>query len=147
MAYASRSAWVVDELAAAHRKHPRVKVGYDSIGENIATAQTLGRMRRFNSKRLVPLQLRHIGAATATLSNATETGHLAQAPSKSLDLAVQAAVWRQAGGSRLFGRQHGKDISALLACLHALAAAAELKRQRDDDDDDDDSTILEPLTS
>ena len=146
MAYATRSSWAVDELAAAHRVHPRIKIGYDSIGENIATAQTLARLRRFNSKRLVPLQLRHIGAATATVANASESGALRQAPSKALDLAVAAAVWRQAAGSRLFGRLHGKDICALLACVHALAAAAELKRQRDDDDDEDGSMILDPIT-
>lgn len=145
MAYATRSAWAVTELAAAHRAHPRVPIGYDNIGENIATAQELARLRRFNTKRLKSLQLRHIGAATATVANGTEQGTLRQAPSKSLDLAVQSAVWRQAAGSRLFGRQHGKDISALLSGVHALAAAAELRRARDEDDDDG-NMILEPIT-
>jgi hypothetical protein len=30
----------------------------------------------------------------------------------------------------LFGRHHGRDISALLACTHALAVAATLKRRQ-----------------
>ena len=140
-----RSAWAVDELRKAQLEHPKVPIGYDSIGDNIATAQALARLKRFNTKRLVSLQLRQVAAATATLSTANEDGTLRHGGSRAMANAVAAAVWRQSGGSRLLGRQHGKSISELLAGVHALAAAATLKRQGGDDDGG--SMILEPITS
>jgi hypothetical protein len=143
MAHRPRSAWVVDELALAQKKHPRVRIGYDSIGDNIATAQALGRKPRFNSKRLVSLQLRQVAAATAVLATNTDAGTMHHAISRAIDNAAASATWRQSGGSRLFGRQHGKDISALLACAHALAAAAELRRGSDEGD----SMVLDTITS
>lgn len=144
MASQPRSAWAVDELRKAQLEHPRVPIGYDSIGDNIATAQALARLKRFNTKRLVSLQLRQVAAATATVATATEDRTLRHGGSRAMGNAVAAAVWRQSGGSRLLGRQHGKSISELLAGVHALAAAATLRRQGDDDGD---SMILEPLTN
>lgn len=128
MAHAPRSAWVADELVRAQAKHPEVIWGYDSIGDNLAIAQAAGRKPRFNAKRLKPLQLRDVAAATALVASANDSETFHHAISRAITNAVEAATWRDAGGSRLFGRSHGRDISALLACVHALAAAATLKR-------------------
>lgn len=130
MAHAPRSAWVADELLRAQAKHPDVLWGYDSIGDNIAIAQAAGRKPRFNAKRLKALQLREVAAATALLASANDTETLHHAISRAIDAAVEAATWREAGGSRLLGRSHGRDICAILACVHALAVAATLKRRQ-----------------
>jgi len=121
--------WLPDELLKAAIKHPRITVGYDNIGDNIAVAQALARRPRFNAKVLKSLQLREVAASTATLVGSLDQGSFTHAADTSLDAAVLNAVWRDAGGSRLFGRKHGKDISPLLACVHALAAAANAKPQ------------------
>ena len=143
MAHAPRSVWAEQELARAQRHHPEVQIGYDNIGDNIAIAQALGRRKSFNSKRLRALQLREVAAATAVVSTHTEAGTISHAISRAVDNAVGSAVWRESGGSRLFGRKQGRDISALLACVHALAVAATLKDQGGSGSSD---TILEPLT-
>jgi hypothetical protein len=115
----------------AQTKHPDVLWGYDSIGDNIAIAQAAGRKPRFNAKRLKALQLRDVAAATALVASANDSETFHHAISRAITNAVEAATWRDAGGSRLFGRSHGRDISALLACVHALAVAATLKRGSD----------------
>ena len=141
MAHAPRSAWLVEDLARAQAKHPGVAIGYDSIGDNIAAAQALGRKARFNKNRLQALQLRQVAAATALIAQHTDAATMHHAVSRAIDNAVAAAIWREAAGSRLFGRQHGKDISALLACVHALAVAATLRRG------DGGAMVLDPITS
>lgn len=141
MAHAPRSAWAVEELARAQVKHPGVDIGYDNIGDNIATAQALGRKPRFNKNRLRSLQLREVAAATALIAQHTDAETMHHAISRAIDNAVAGAIWREAAGSRLFGRQHGKDISALLACTHALAVAATLRRGGGE------SMVLDPITS
>lgn len=129
MDYRIKSDWIVDELARAIKAHPRVPVGYDNIGDNIATAQALARKPRLNVKGLQALQLRQVAAATATVATAVDTLSIHHGASPSLDKAVAAATWRESGGSRLFRRLEGADISTLLAGVHALAAAATLKRR------------------
>ena len=117
------SHWLPDELLKAGIKHPHITVGYDNIGDNIAVAQALGRRPKFHTKALKALQLREVAASTATLVASLEQGTFTHAADSALDAAVLNAVWRESSGSRLFGRKHGKDISPLLACVHALAAA------------------------
>lgn len=119
--------WLPDELLKAQLKHPRVMVGYDNIGDNIAVAQAVTRRPRYSARRLKSLQLREVAAGTATLVAHLEQGTFTHAADHALDAAVLNAVWRDAGGSRLFGRKHGKDISPLLACVHALSAASTAK--------------------
>lgn len=119
--------WLPDELLKAQLKHPRITVGYDNIGDNISVMQAVSRRPRYNAKRIKSLQLREVAASTATLVAHLEQGTFSHAADKALDNAVANAVWRDAGGSRLFGRKHGKDISPLLACVHALAAASTAK--------------------
>lgn len=123
------SHWLGDELLKATMKHPRISVGYDNIGDNIAVAQALARRPRFQTKALKSLQLREVAASTATLVGHLEQGTFTHAADNALDAAVQNVVWRDASGSRLFGRKHGRDISPLLACVHALAAASTAKAQ------------------
>jgi hypothetical protein len=129
MEYRVKSDWMVEELARAGKAHPRVPVGYDNIGENISVAQALGRKPRYNAKVLQALQLRQVAAATATVALHTDLETIHHGTSPALDKAVGAATWRESGGSRLFRRIEGADISVLLAGVHALAAAATLKRR------------------
>ena len=68
MEYRVRSDWLVDELARAIKANPRVPVGYDNIGDNIAIAQALGRKPRLNVRNLQALQLRQVAAATSTIA-------------------------------------------------------------------------------
>jgi hypothetical protein len=119
--------WLPDELLKATLKHPGIAVGYDNIGDNIAVAQAVARKPRFQAKALKSLQLREVAAATATVAGSLDQGTFSHAADASLDAAVRNAVWRETGGSRLFGRKHGLDISPLLACVHALAAASGAK--------------------
>lgn len=139
MAHAPRSAWAVEELARAQVRHPGIEIGYDNIGDNISIAQALGRKPRFNKNRLRSLALREVAAATALVAQHTDAETMHHAISRAIDNAVADAIWREAGGSRLFGRKHGKDISALLACVHALAVAATLRGQGSG------VTILDPI--
>lgn len=129
MEYRVKSEWLVDDLAKAIKAHPSVPIGYDSIGDNISTAQAVSRKPRLNTKRMKPLTLREVAAATATVAAGVDQGTLRHGVSRALDRAVEASTWRDSGGSRLFRRIEGKDISALLACVHALAAASGLKKR------------------
>lgn len=129
MEYRVKSDWLAEDLAKAIRTHPRVPVGYDNIGDNISIAQALQRKPRLNTRTLKSLQLREVAAATATISAGVDQETLRWATSPALVRAVEAATWRESGGSRLFRRIEGKDISTLLAAAHALGAAAGLKKR------------------
>jgi phage terminase large subunit-like protein len=102
-------------------------VGYDNIGDNIAVAQAATRRHRFNAGNLKALPLRDVAAATATVAAALDHGTFAHAEDASLTASVLNAVWRESNNSRLLGRKHGKDISPILAGIHALAAASTAK--------------------
>lgn len=118
------SAWLSGDLLTAGKAHPRLAMAYDSIGDNIAVAQNLARAERFPKRNLYPLTLKDVAAATAMLAQHLDAGTLYLHESRSLMAAFGNAVWRDAGGSRLLGRMHGRDISALLSCVHAIAALA-----------------------
>lgn len=120
--------WLPEELQRAGIRHPRVPVGYDNIGDNIAVSQAVARKPRYNARNLKSLQLREVAAATATVVGSLDHGTFTHAEDAALDAAVLNAVWRESGGSRLLGRKHGRDISPIQACIHALAAAATAKR-------------------
>lgn len=125
------SHWVAPDVAAALLKHPRVPVGYDNIGDNITVAQALGRLEKLRAphkKRIKALGMKEVGAATATLAQANERLSLHHAEHSGLDTAVRNAAWRESGGSRLFMRLKGMEITCLLACVHALSVAATAKR-------------------
>jgi phage terminase large subunit-like protein len=119
--------WLPDELLKAQIKHPHIAVGYDNIGDNIAVAQAATRRHRFNAGNLKALPLRDVAAATATVAAALDHGTFAHAEDASLTASVLNAVWRESNNSRLLGRKHGKDISPILAGIHALAAASTAK--------------------
>jgi phage terminase large subunit-like protein len=118
--------WLPDELHKATTKHG-VDAGYDNIGDNIAVAQAATRKPRFNTRRLKSLQLREVAAATAVVAASLDQGTFTHGQDTALDAAILNAVWRESNGSRLLGRKHGKDISPIQACIHALAAAANAK--------------------
>jgi phage terminase large subunit-like protein len=118
--------WLADELLKAQGKHG-VEIGYDNIGDNIAVAQAVTRKPRFNTRALKSLQLREVAAATATLAASLDQGTFTHGEDSALDAAILNAVWRESNGSRLLGRKHGKDISPIQACIHALAAASNAK--------------------
>lgn len=136
------SNWLPDDLQRAQAKHPRIPFAYDNIGDNTAVAQACQRKPRFNTRQLYPLALRDVAAATAAIVQHLDAGTLHHATSKSLDAAVRVAVWRESGGSRLFGRVHGKDISALMACVHAVGALSKLPQRRSSGSS---SARLEPI--
>jgi phage terminase large subunit-like protein len=118
--------WLPDELQKATARHS-VEVGYDNIGDNIAVAQAVTRKARFDARRLKALPVREVAAATAVVAAALDQGTFTHGEDSALDAAVLNAVWRESNGSRLLGRKHGKDISPMLACIHALAAASNAK--------------------
>ena len=120
--------WLPDELQKAQAKHG-VEIGYDNIGDNIAVAQAATRRQRFNAKALKALPLREVAAATATVAASLDQGTFTHGQDTALDAAVLNAVWRESNGSRLLGRKHGKDISPLLAGIHALSAASTAKHR------------------
>lgn len=128
MDHRAGSAWLAPYLARGIIKFPKAPVGYDSIGDNIAVAQALGRMPRVKTTRVKPLGLREVGAATAVIATSLETLTIHHAPHSGLDTAVKNTTWRNAGGTRLFMRGKGIEISCLLACVHALAVASTAKR-------------------
>lgn len=116
--------WLPDELLKAQLKHPRIATGYDNIGDNIAVAQAVTRRPRYSARKLKALPLRDVAAATATVAAHLDQGTFHHATDATLRQAVLNAVWRESNNSRLLGRKHGKDISPMLACIHALAAAS-----------------------
>lgn len=127
------SGWVAADVAAALLTHRNAAVAYDNIGDNITVAQALGRMEKVKAshlKRVFGLQLKEVAAATAALAQANDRLELHHATHKGLDKAVENAAWREAGGSRLFMRKAGAELTTLLACVHALAAAGKAKRKR-----------------
>lgn len=118
------TAWMARELAAAVRAHPRVTIGYDPIGANARVAQEVQSMPRGAKRALRPLALREVAAGAALISERLQVGAWEHAPSKSLDLAVEAAAWRTSGDSRLFRRTSASaDISGLIAASEAAHLA------------------------
>lgn len=125
--------WVAKNLAVALLTHPRVLVGYDNIGDNITVAQALGRMEKLKAvhqRRIRALPLKEVAASTATIAQANDLLTLHHAEHSGLDTAVQHVAWRDSGGSRLFMRLKGREITCLMACVHALAVAATAKRNK-----------------
>lgn len=122
-------AWLTTYLARAIRKHPRVPVGYDSIGENINTANSLARMGNLNTKHVKSLNVKAVAAATALISQSVEAMTIQHARHGGLDTAVENATWRDSAGSRLFQRGKGVEITCLLAAVAALGAVADEKRR------------------
>lgn len=121
--------WLTTYLARAIRKHPRVPVAYDSIGENINTANSLARMGNLPTKHVKSLNVKSVAAATALISQSVEAMTIQHARHGGLDTAVENATWRDSAGSRLFQRGKGVEITCLLAAVAALGAVADEKRR------------------
>lgn len=133
MAHRNGSGWMPAYIAGGLLKYQQVHAGYDNIGENIAVAQALGRMEKLRKQardRIKPLNLGQIAAGTAVLAQANELLTLHHAKHGGLDSAVRHAAWRESQGKRLFMRLKGQEITCLMACTHALAAAAQMPRRR-----------------
>jgi hypothetical protein len=122
--------WLVTELAKASKANPKVEIVYDPIGFNVSTAQSLGRLPRFNTARLRALNLKEVGAAAALVSQTLSEGTLRHSTSASLDTAAASVVWRWNGETRLFGRKSSTaDISALCAGAAGLFVASGVKEK------------------
>lgn len=130
MEYRVRADWMPDELVRVLKARAGVPVGYDAIGDNLATAQAVERKPRTNAKALRALTMREVAAGTAALAQAVDGERFLWGASPSLEKAARAASWRESGGNRLFRRIEGQDISSLLALVHAVAAVATLKKRR-----------------
>lgn len=111
-------------------KYPRVKVGFDSIGQNVAVADELRSMRRIRSQQVRPLTMKDAGAGTAVIAKGTDDLSIWHAEHPKLDDAVKETTWRMSGETRLFRAPPGKEITSLRA---ALAAAAVVNKERRDD--------------
>lgn len=121
------TSWVARELAAAVRAHPRVRIGYDPIGANMAVAQEVNSMPRGARRNMQPMPLREVAAGASLISQRLEVGAWEHGPSKALDLAADGAAWRNSGDSRLFRRTSAStDISALIAASESGHLAAGL---------------------
>lgn len=122
--------WLVTELAKAHKANPKLEIVYDPIGFNVSVAQSLGRLPRFNTSRLRPLNLKEVGAAAALISQSLSDLSLRHSTSASLDTAASSVVWRWNGETRLFGRKSSTaDISALCAGAAALFVASGVREK------------------
>lgn len=124
------SNWLAGDLQQAAKKHRGIPIAYDNIGDNIAVAQALMRAERFNKKHLYALSLKDVAAATATVVQHLDAGTLVVHRSRSLTAAFTNSSWRDSGGSRLLGRIHGKDISALMSVVHGVAALAKAPQRK-----------------
>ncbi len=129
MEHKAGTQWVAKNIAQALQVHPRTPVGYDNIGDNITVAQALGRMPKVKGGRIKALTLKDVAAATAVLAQANDRLTLQHAEHPGLDTAVRNSTWRESGGSRLFMRGKGQEITCLLACVHALAVASTAQRR------------------
>jgi hypothetical protein len=130
MEYRLKADWVPDDLARALKAHVGTDIGYDSIGDNVATAQAVARKPRVNTKTLRALTMKEVAAGTAAIAQAVDGQRFYWGTSPALLAAAKGASWRDSGGSRLFRRIQGQDISALLAVTHAVAAVATKKKKR-----------------
>lgn len=122
-------AWLPAYLAKASHRHPRVRIGYDSIGPNIAAAQALARVPKFRERQLKALTFPEVKAGTSLLAQSVEALTFHHPEDASLDTSAGNAAWRESNGSRLFQRKAGRDISPLLAMVHAAAIASTEKRR------------------
>jgi hypothetical protein len=123
--------WLVEELARAHFKYPRVRIGYDPIGQNAGVALKLQRVPRFRPAALKPLTLREMSGAAALVAQGMDGETIAFSEDTVLRRAAENATWRESGDNRLFGRRGGNDISGLSSGSIALhVAVQERPRQR-----------------
>lgn len=130
MEYRVKADWLADDLGRILKAHAGVPIGYDAIGDNLAKAQEVARRPRTRAAALKALTLKEVAAGTAALAMAVDAGTFRWGTSPSLAKAAGAASWRDSGGSRLFRRIEGQDISSLLALVHAVAAVSTMKKRR-----------------
>lgn len=123
--------WLVESLARAHFRFPRVKIGYDPIGQNAGIALKLQRVPKFRPAALKPLTLREMSAAAALVAQDMDGEGIRFSEDPDLRRAAEHATWRESGDNRLFGRRGGNDISQLISGAGALhSIVQERPRQR-----------------
>ena len=117
--------WMPDVLRKLSTKL-RAPIAYDSIGPNIAVAETLS--RRPPRPKLAPANMRQMQARCAQLLAEIGDRTLRHEGEVPLDEAVEGAAKRSIGeGGWVWGRRASTaDISALIACTVALGAVDEL---------------------
>lgn len=122
--------WMIEELAKAHKAHPRVRIAYDPIGQNSVIALGLQRVPGFNVKALVPVSMRDLSAGAALVAQGLDSRTLEISEDNTMTKAAQNATWRDSGDNRLFGRKGGADISGMIAGSLALHTAAKARPAR-----------------
>ncbi|KWR74120.1 hypothetical protein RN04_02685 [Arthrobacter sp. W1] len=120
--------WIEEYLAKGLMKFPRVKLGFDSIGQNVAVADGLRAKSRIRSKQVIPLTMKDAGAGTAIISKSLDTMSLWHASHPILDKHATSATWRESGSTMLFRASAG-EITTLRAALAALAVVNKERRQ------------------
>lgn len=124
-------AWMVEEIARAHFRHPRARIAYDPIGQNAVIALGLQRVPKFNPKALKPVTLRDLSASAALIAQGMDGEGIRFSEDDTLRKAALNATWRDSGDNRLFGRRGGADISGLISGGLALhTAVGSRPRQR-----------------
>jgi hypothetical protein len=121
LAHRAGTTWLPAE-AARVAAAAKVPVAYDTVGKNIAPADTLGRRRP--PVRLTPMGIKDVQGAAQRIVSALADGTVRHFGQKDLDLAVQGAAWRALGESgRAFGHKASANpITPLTAAALALWA-------------------------
>lgn len=126
--------WLTEELYRAHKRHPRVRIAYDPIGQNAAVAMNLQRLKDFNNDVLLPVTMRDLSSAAALvaqgLDREEEDRQLQISEDETLRRAATNCVWRDSGDNRLFGRKGGNDVSGIISGSLALQVAVKTPRRR-----------------
>ncbi|AOY71033.1 hypothetical protein ARZXY2_1480 [Arthrobacter sp. ZXY-2] len=117
--------WLPGFIEKLLKAHKSVEIGFDSIGNNLATFQTLQRKRGLSTANLRAMTMKEVAGGVSLFTSHVSDRSLVHAKDASLDKAAEAAAFRYSGDSRLWSRGNsGDDISPLIAASDALYIAA-----------------------
>jgi hypothetical protein len=117
--------WLPAYLEKLLKNHKGAEIGFDSIGNNLATFQTLQRKRGISTVNLRSMTMKEVAGGVSLMTSHIADRALVHAKDKSLDTAAEAAAFRYSGDSRLWSRGNSnEDISPLIAASNALYIAA-----------------------
>lgn len=119
--------WMNEYITRGLTKFPRVKLGYDSIGQNVALADDLRAKPRIRSKQVQALTMKDAGAGTALISRGVDQMNIWHGTHPILDKQVSTATWRESGSTMLFRASAG-ELTTLRAALAALALVNKERR-------------------
>ncbi|MFJ2353363.1 hypothetical protein [Glutamicibacter sp. NPDC087673] len=119
--------WMNEYITRGLLKFPRVKLGYDSIGQNVAMADDLRAKPRIRSKQVQALTMKDAGSGTALISRGVDNMSIWHGTHPILDKQISTATWRESGSTMLFRASAG-EITCLRAALAALALVNKERR-------------------